>query len=98
MFEVFIAAIANFMTRALPFVIFKKLPKKLVLFELFFPSIILSILLLYIIFNNRTQNSLVYINQFIGILVTIALHLKFKHYLISIFGGTFVYICLLHYI
>jgi branched-subunit amino acid transport protein AzlD len=98
MLEVFIASIANFMTRAIPFVMFKKLPKKLVLFELFLPPIILSILLLYIIFYNRTQNDLIYINQLIGILTTIALQLKFKHYLVSIFGGTFVYICLLNYI
>lgn len=97
MVEILIAAIANFITRIFPFVIFKKIPKRLKIFELYFPTTILIILILYIITQNNT-NTHININQLIGIVATVALHLRFNHYLVSIFGGTFIYICLVNFI
>jgi len=97
MLEILIAAIANFITRIFPFVIFRKIPKRLKIFELYFPSTILIILILYIITKNNT-NTHINISQVIGIIATVVLHLRFKHYLVSIFGGTFIYICFLNFI
>jgi len=97
MIEIFIAAIANFITRIFPFVMFKKIPKRLKIFELYFPTTILLILILYIITQNDT-NTHIDANQVIGIISTVALHLTFNRYLISIFGGTFLYICLVNFI
>ena len=97
MIEILIASIANFITRIFPFILFKRIPKELKIFELYFPAIILIILILYIVTQNNT-NTHTYINQFIGIIATIVLHLRFNHYLISIFGGSFVYIYLVNFI
>jgi len=98
MIEVFIASIANFITRAFPFVLLTKIPKKLKIYELYFPSIVLTVLIMYIVLQSNIHNHNIYINQFIGIFSTIILHLKFRHYLISIFGGTFLYVCLENFI
>jgi branched-subunit amino acid transport protein AzlD len=97
MVEILIASVANFITRIFPFVLFKRIPKRLKIFKLYFPATILIVLILYIITQNNTH-TYIYIHQFIGIIVTIVLHLRFNHYLISIFGGSFVYIYFVNFI
>ncbi len=96
MIEIFVASIANFLTRAFPFLIFKKIPQKLKVFERYFPSAVLVILILFILQDKIKTKDDILLNL-LGVGVTILLHLKFKNYLLSIFGGSAIYIILLNY-
>ena len=89
----FTIAVANIITRVLPFIIFrnKKLPYFLEYLQKSFPPIILTILVFYTLsdidFNKKPYG----IDELIAILVTIFLHLKFNNYLLSIVLSTLIY-------
>jgi len=95
MLEMIIGAIANFFTRFLPFMFFKKHYKKFLFLKDEFPTVLLTILTLYMLFpENSNLNELKY--KLIGISITVILHLLFRKFLLSVFIGSFIYILLLN--
>jgi len=91
-----ILALANIITRALPFWILKnaKEYKLLGYIEKRFPLIILVILIFYTLINVDFSTSPFAYKEIIGILTAIILHLIKGNYLLSIFGSTLVYMAL----
>lgn len=95
MLEIIIGAIANLLTRFLPFIFFKKHYKKFLFLKDEFPIVLLTILTLYMLFpEDLNLNELKY--KLIGVSITIILHLLFRKFLLSVFIGSFIYILLLN--
>ena len=103
-YEIYIAiavmAVVNFFTRVFPFLFFRKidLPPYIIFIEKYFPSVIMTILLVYTL-KDINFGMLPYgIKEISGILFTAILHLRLKNYLISIFAGTIFYMGLVQYL
>lgn len=94
---IIIVALANFVTRSLPFILFtKKPPPKWVVFlGKYFSPMIITILIFYTLKDNNLMQINGYL-QIVAIIFTIIIHLTLKNYLVSIFGGTLFYIVLLY--
>lgn len=100
--KIFLAVLACaaiiFLQRAFPFLLFsKKNPPKIILFiEKYIPPMIMTVLLFYCLkdlnFSSGLKGFFPYIS---GILLTILLHLWKNNSLLSIFGGTIVYMILI---
>jgi len=95
MLEILVGALANILTRFLPFVFFKKHAKKFVFLKDDLPVVLITILTLYIVFPKNID---FYILQYqlIGIAATIITHLIFRKFLLSIFIGSLLYIYLIN--
>ena len=96
---IFIMTIVNFFTRVFPFFFFIKndLPVFLLFIEKYFPSVIMTILIVYTL-KDVDFFSLPYgLKELGGIIFTGILHLLLKNYLISIFAGTIFYMGLVQY-
>lgn len=103
-YEIYIAiaimSFVNLFTRVFPFLFFtkKNLPKSLEFIEKFFPSIIMTILIIYTV-KDVNFNVAPYGFKEIGAIVfTAILHISLKNYLISIFCGTIFYMILIQYV
>ena len=103
-YEIYIAiavmAVVNFFTRVFPFLFFRKidLPPYIIFIEKYFPSVIMTILIVYTL-KDISFDMLPYgIKEISGILFTAILHLRLKNYLISIFAGTIFYMGLVQYL
>ena len=102
--EIYIAiavmAIANLITRALPFLFFnKKEPPKFMKFiSDNFPAMIMIILIFYTLAKVDFTNTPYGLKELIAISITALLHIKLNNYLISIFVGTLSYMVLVQYI
>ncbi len=94
MLEILVGALANLLTRFLPFVFLKKHAKRFLFLKDDFPVVLLTILTLYILFPKDIDYTLKY--QLISIVVTIIFHLIFRKFLLSIFIGSFLYIYLIN--
>ena len=95
MLEIIISAVANLLTRFLPFIFFKKHYRKFLFLKDEFPIVLLTILTLYMLFpENLNLNELKY--KLIGVSITIVLHLLFRKFLLSVFIGSFIYILLIN--
>ena len=93
MLEILTGALANALTRFLPFVFFKRHADKFIFLKDEFPVVLLTILTFYILFPQELDlNDLKY--KLIAIITTIAIHLAFRRFLLSIFVGSFAYIYL----
>lgn len=95
--EIFIAillmSVISYFTRALPFLFFgnKKLPSSFLFIGKYFPSVVITILVVYTL---KDVNFLLIpygLKEIGAIIFTAILHLIFKNYLISIFFGTVFY-------
>ncbi len=88
---------ANLITRVIPFVFFtKKAPPKGIDFVAkYFPPIIIMILIFYTFGSTNFDIDAYGIKNLMAILATIILHIYFKNYLLSIFGGTVIYMVLI---
>jgi len=103
-YEIYIAiaimSVVNFFTRIFPFLFFRKndLPSYIVFIEKYFPSVIMTILIVYTL-KDVNFNMIPYgIKEISGIIFTAILHLTLKNYLISIFAGTVFYMGLVQYL
>jgi len=85
--------IVNYMTRALPFLFFRKRtpPTSILFLEYYFPPVIMTILVFYSLKDVDLQTAPYGGYEFSAVIVTIVLHLIFKNYLLSIFGATLFY-------
>ena len=88
--------------RAFPFILFsKKNPPKVILFiEKYIPPMVMAALLLYCVkdisfISNNSADLNGFIPYVVGIGATIALHIWKRNSLISIFGGTGIYMILI---
>ena len=86
---------ATFITRALPFVLFhKKSDHPLVEYlGTYLPPVLMVLLLVYS-FKNETFISLGFVPEVIGLVSTLVFHLLWRQPLISIVGGTAIYMVL----
>ncbi len=103
-YEIYIAiavmAVVNFFTRVFPFLFFRKidLPPYIIFIEKYFPSVIMTILIVYTLKDINFDMVPYGIKEISGILFTAILHLTLKYYLISIFAGTIFYMGLVQYV
>jgi len=97
-FATCLSALIIIAERAFPFVLFsKKQPPKIITFiEQFIPPMVMACLLIYslkdINFTTGIEN---FLPALIGVAATIGLHLWKSNSLISIFGGTILYMILI---
>ena len=93
---IIVMAIVNLFTRAFPFVFFlKKEPPTIIKYiERYFPPIIMTILILYTIKDIDFAVAPHGYKELLAMFLTAIIHIVFKNYLISIFGGTVLYMIL----
>jgi branched-subunit amino acid transport protein AzlD len=96
---IFIMTIVNFFTRVFPFLFFRKndLPAFVLFIEKYFPSVIMTILIVYTLKDVDFSSVPYGLKELGGIVFTGILHLLLKNYLISIFAGTIFYMGLVQY-
>ena len=99
-FAISTMVIANYLTRAFPFLFFiKHSPPKFILFiEKNFPPIIMTILIIYSLSNIDFRVAPYGTKEILAVIVTATLHFKFGNYLISIFTGTIFYMVLAQFL
>lgn len=103
-YEIYIAiaimTIVNYFTRVFPFLFFRKndLPSYILFIEKYFPSVIMTILIVYTLKDVNFSSAPYGLKELCSILFTAILHLTLKNYLISIFAGTIFYMGLVQYI
>ena len=99
-FAIGVMAIANLLTRALPFLFFnsKQPPLWIMFIEINFPPIIMTILIFYTLAGIDFANELYGLKEFLGILFTAFLHIRFNNYLVSIFLGTLIYMGMVQFL
>ena len=95
MSEILMAAIANLMTRYLPFIFLKRYYTRLLYLNREFPAVLLVVLTMYMIYS-QDASSQILLYKICGILITILIHLTFRRSLLSIFIGSVIYITIVN--
>lgn len=93
------AAAATVLTRALPFAVFssdKKTPRVVRYLGAALPPAVFGLLVVYCLRNVDVMGGSHGVPEFAAILGTVALHLWKRSMLVSIFGGTALYLVLLY--
>jgi len=94
-----VAAVVTFGLRALPFVVFsgeREMPPLIKKVADLLPAAIIAVLVIYCIKGDIVSLGMESVNTSVSVLAVILLHLWKRNILISIFGGTAVYMTLLH--
>ncbi len=93
-------ALLLFLLRAFPFLVFsKKEPPAIIRFvEKYIPSMIIAILIVYCLKDIQVTAFPFGLPSLIGIGATVFLHLWRNNSMISIFGGTIIYMVLNHFL
>ena len=92
-----VAAVCTFLTRALPFMIFNNaeaLPKKIVYLGKVLPMAIMLCLIVYCVRNTAFLHYPYGLPELLGIAGVVVLHLWKRNNMISIIGGTLLYMVL----
>lgn len=91
--------LVNYFTRVFPFLFFRKneLPSYILFVEKYFPSVIMTILIVYTLKDINFVVVPYGLKEISSIIFTAVLHLSLKNYLISIFTGTIFYMLLVQY-
>lgn len=97
------SAILMFLLRAFPFMLFskRKPPKLLSFIEQYIPAMVIGVLIVYCLIDPKYMSftsSPWSIPALAGVISTAALHLWKKNSMISIFGGTIIYMVLEYFI
>ena len=95
---IILSSLIIFFERAFPFILFsKKNPPKIIQFiEKYIPPLVMISLVCYCLKDITLTSGLVgFLPYILGIIITIVLHLWKRNSLISIFGGTIVYMVLI---
>ena len=97
LFTALLIGLIVFAERLFPFVVFsKKKPGKLIhIFERFIPPVVMLALLIYSLRDVRFTTLAQWVPQITAITFTILSYLWKKNTLISIFGGTIIYMILI---
>jgi len=87
-----------FLLRAFPFLVFsKKDPPAIIRFiEKYIPSMIIAILIVYCLKDIHFASAPFGLPSILGIACTVGLHLWRNNAMVSIFGGTIIYMILNH--
>ena len=96
-----VMAIITFLTRALPFLLFDRgeSPPKLVLYlGRVLPPAIIAMLIVYCLKGISFTAPALWVPQLIAVAAVVALHLWKRNNLISIFGGTILYMILVQFV
>ena len=96
-----IASISTMATRFLPFLIFKSgkpTPKLLVYIGKVLPPAVFGMLVVYCLKNIDFAIAPYGVSELIGVLSVVILHLSFRKMLLSIAGGTVIYVLLVNLI
>lgn len=94
---ILLIALGTFLTRALPFILFpdkKETPKYILYLGKVLPFSVIGLLIIYCIKNVSFVAAPYGIPEAIGILCTVVLHLWKNNTLLSIGGGTLIYMVL----
>ena len=93
---IFLMAIITFLTRLSPFLFGEKFKDKPFINYLgnYLPLMIMPILVISSLPSSTFQKGLNFKDELLGILGTLLLHIIFRKPLLSIFGGTLIYITL----
>lgn len=92
-----VMAIVTFLTRALPFLMFRKetnIPRIVVYLGRYLPPAVIAMLIVYCLRGVGFSNPSGWLPSLIAVAVVIVLHLWKKNNLLSILGGTAVYMLL----
>jgi len=91
-----VGAVVIFATRLFPFALFSRRnpPSVIKFIEKYIPSMIMAILVVYCLKDIQFTASPYGFPYYIAIAVTVILHLLFKNPMISIFGGTILFMAL----
>ena len=95
---ILVVAFCTFLTRAIPFLIFKnpdKLPKRILYLGKVLPMAIMLCLIIYCVRHTAFMSYPNGIPEFLGIGCVVLLHIWKRNNMISIIGGTFVYMMLI---
>jgi branched-subunit amino acid transport protein AzlD len=89
-------AMATYATRLLPFLFFshRQPPPFVIFLETYLPPVMMTILVFYSLKDIDFDTAPYGGYELAGVAGTVALHLLFKNYLVSIFGGTLMYMAL----
>ena len=95
-----VTALLLFLLRAFPFLVFsKKEPPAIIRFvEKYIPSMIIAILIVYCLKDLQLQAAPFGLPSLVGIGATIFLHLWKNNSMLSIFGGTIIYMVLNYFL
>lgn len=96
-----LCALASILTRALPFLLLsEKKPTPPIVRYLgnVLPAAVFGMLIIYCLKDTSFLNSSHGLPEIAGIIATVLLHLKFRQMLLSIGGGTAVYMTLIQFI
>jgi len=96
-----LCALASILTRALPFLLLseKKLTPPIVRYlGNVLPAAVFGMLIIYCLKDTSFLNGSHGLPEIAGIIATVLLHLKFRQMLLSIGGGTAVYMTLIQFI
>ncbi|MDP6968168.1 MAG: AzlD domain-containing protein [Gammaproteobacteria bacterium] len=95
MLVMLVMAVATFLTRALPFVVLSKASDHPLLNYLghYLPPVLMVLLLVYS-FKHEDIMSINFVPELLGLLTTIVLHIVWRQSLVSIMGGTALYMVL----
>lgn len=94
-----IVMIGTMITRFLPFLIFppsKKTPRIISKLGEKLPSAILGMLVIYSLKDMEFSSSANHFHHYVAIMLTVCLHIWKKNMLLSIFGGTGIYVILVN--
>ena len=99
--QIAIMALVTALTRFLPFICFKnenKRPKMVLYLGKVLPYALMGLLVIYCLKDVEFSSYPFGTPEMLGILITAILHIVFKNSMISIFGGTIVYMVLTQFI
>ena len=94
-----VVAVITFILRAIPFAVFggkKEMPETVRQVAELLPAAIIAVLVIYCIKSDLVLPGMGTIATMTAVLVVVILHLWKRNILLSIFGGTVVYMGLLH--
>lgn len=93
---ILVSALVILATRAFPFVLFsRRNPPRIICFiEKYIPPMVMAILVVYCLKDTRLVSKPWGLPSFIALALTTVLHLWKRNPMISIFGGTIVYMVL----
>ena len=95
-----VCALCTFAERLLPFVVFRKgkTPKMIEYLGKLLPTAIMATLVVYCLRGTTFTSFGAFLPQLIAVAVTALLHLWRRNTLISVLGGTVVYMCLIQFV
>ncbi len=94
---ILVVALCTYVTRALPFWLFRgsgELPKAVTYLGKVLPMAVMATLVVYCLRSTSFQSAALFAPQLIAVAVVAALHVWRRNVLLSMFGGTAVYMFL----